>query len=76
MSELRELEARQRFGLWLEGHTGLHTPPEAAQFIDEVAVALRYFATGDLPLASMYRATQARCRNPKMKRLPTPVPSS
>jgi hypothetical protein len=56
--DIDDLVARQRFGLWLEGHAGLRTRRDAARFMDEVGLALRYNATSDLPLASMYRATQ------------------
>jgi hypothetical protein len=56
--DLVELAARQRLGLWLDGSPGLDSVPRALAFLEEVAVALRYGAASNLPLASMYRATQ------------------
>jgi hypothetical protein len=56
--DVAELTRRQQVGLWLDGHSGLDTAADALQFMGEVAVALRYGAATNLPLASMYRATQ------------------
>jgi hypothetical protein len=49
---------RQRHSLWLDGREGLQTAEDAQAFLSEVVLALRYNATSELPLASMYRATQ------------------
>jgi hypothetical protein len=49
---------QQRYGLWLDGREGLHTDADALTFMDEVGLALRYGAAKELPLASLYRATQ------------------
>jgi len=67
--DLDDLTARQRFSLWLDGHEGLHTPQDAALFMSEVALALRYNASVDLPLASMYRATQRQVPVPEEEKL-------
>src|SRR5205809_109238 len=56
--DLDELTARQRMSLWLEGREGLRTQKEAARFMAEVGIALRYGANPSLPVASMFRATQ------------------
>ncbi|MBV8087517.1 MAG: hypothetical protein JO247_22130 [Chloroflexi bacterium] len=61
-----ELLERQRYGLWLDGREGLETKEEAMAFMEEVGVALRYGAAKDLPLASLYRATQ--------RHIPVPEP--
>jgi len=58
--DLPELTRRQRVGLWLDGRSGLQTPADALSFMSEVGVALRYGAATNLPLASMYRATQCQ----------------
>jgi hypothetical protein len=67
--DLDDLAARQRFSLWLDGHPGLHTPQDAARFMSEVALALRYNASIDLPLASMYRATQRQVPGPEEEKV-------
>jgi hypothetical protein len=53
-----ELARRQRVSLWFDGHEGLYSVPDALGFVREVSLALRYGAASNLPLASMYRATQ------------------
>jgi hypothetical protein len=63
--DVAALTRRQQVGLWLDGHSGLHTPTDALRFMGEVAVALRYGATANLPLASMYRATQRQVPVPE-----------
>jgi hypothetical protein len=63
--DLVDLTRRQRLSLWLDGHVGLHTVADALAFVDEVAVALRYGASTNLPLASMYRATQRQVPVPE-----------
>jgi hypothetical protein len=56
--DVGELTRHQQVSLWLDGREGLHTPADALRFIDEVGIALRYGSASNLPLASMYRATQ------------------
>lgn len=51
-----ELFAAQRERLRLGEHEGLATQAQAARFLGEVAIALRYGASDALPLASMYQA--------------------
>ncbi len=60
-----DLVAAQRARLRLGEHAGLATVEEAAKFLAEVAIALRYDASDKLPLASMYRAV---CRAPEPER--------
>jgi hypothetical protein len=61
----RVLEQRQRIGLWLDGREGLQTAEDAQGFLAKVGLALRYNATRDLPLASLYRATQRQIPAPE-----------
>jgi hypothetical protein len=56
--DLDELAPRQRVSLWLDGHEGLYSVPDTLGFVREVSLALRDGAASDLPLASMYCATQ------------------
>jgi hypothetical protein len=67
--DVDNLAARQRFQLWLDGREGLHSDDDAAQFLNQVALALRYTASSDLPLASMYRATQRQVPLPEDEKL-------
>lgn len=60
-----ELADQQRKSLWLEGHAGLHSVADALLFMNEVGVALRYGAAANLPVASMYRATQRQVPVPE-----------
>jgi hypothetical protein len=60
-----ELTRRQRVSLWLEDREGLYSVPDALGFLSEVALALRYGAASNLPLASMYRATQRQIPVPE-----------
>ena len=72
-----ELTNQQRKALWLDGHSGLYTVANALSFMNEVGIALRYGAAANLPVASMYRATQCQVPLPEdEKRRPTRVPSS
>ena len=48
--------AEQRDRLRLGEHDGLATTAEAAKFLDDVGIALRYGPSKQLPLASMYQA--------------------
>ncbi|MBV9579303.1 MAG: hypothetical protein JO057_12010 [Chloroflexi bacterium] len=66
--DLAELTVRQRVSLWLDGGAGLDSVPDALTFVRDVAVALRYSAAADLPLASMYRATQQQVPVPEDER--------
>ena len=63
--DLAELQTRQRLALWLDGRTGLQSVGDAMQFIRDVAIALRYGAASNLPVASMYRATQRQVPSPE-----------
>jgi hypothetical protein len=55
-----DLVQQQRDSLWFDGHAGLYTVADALSFMREVGVALRYGAAANLPIASVYRATQRR----------------
>jgi len=50
-------ESEQRARLRLGEHDGLATVTEAAKFLADVGIALRYGPSDKLPLASMYQAT-------------------
>jgi Winged helix DNA-binding domain len=60
-----DLTRQQRESLWLDGHAGLYTVADALSFMNEVGVALRYGAAANLPIASMYRATQRQVPTPE-----------
>lgn len=60
-----DLAQQQRKSLWLDGHSGLYTVADALSFMNEVGVALRYGAATNLPIASMYRATQRQVPAPE-----------
>lgn len=60
-----KLVQQQRESLWLDGHRGLYTVADALSFMREVCLALRYRAASNLPIASMYRATQRQVPVPE-----------
>jgi hypothetical protein len=60
-----DLTQQQRESLWLEGHAGLYSVADALSFMNEVGVALRYGPAANLPIASMYRATQRQVPTPE-----------
>jgi hypothetical protein len=49
-------EGEQRARLRLDDHAGLATTAQAAKFLADVGIALRYGPSAKLPLASMYQA--------------------
>jgi hypothetical protein len=60
-----DLEQQQEASLWLEGHPGLYTIADALLFMKEVGVALRYGAAANVPIASVYCATQRQVPTPE-----------
>jgi hypothetical protein len=72
--DVAELTRRQRVSLWLDGHSGLHGVDDALGFMHHVAIALRYGAASNLPLASVYRATQRQVAVPEVDRGPSSGP--
>lgn len=63
--DLDDLTRQQRSSLWLDDRPGLHSLSEAMAFLRDVALALRYNPGRDVPLASMYRATQRQVPVPE-----------
>jgi hypothetical protein len=54
--DLVSLEAKQNKSLWLAGKPAINTIAQASRFLKSVGIALRYWATNGIPLASMYQA--------------------
>ena len=50
------LAAKQSKSLWLAGRPAISTLAQAARFLRSVGIALRYWSTKGIPLASMYQA--------------------
>src|SRR5262245_20547692 len=57
-----DFEATRRRRLRLGEHVGLSTKAQAAKFLAEVGICLRYQASDKLPLASMYQAARSERR--------------
>ena len=54
--DLGSLEVKQNKSLWLMGRPAISTMPQASRFLRSVGIALRYWSTKAIPLASMYQA--------------------
>lgn len=53
---IKELEGKREKSLWLTEHAGLKSLSQAKRFMESVGIALRYWDTLGLPLASLYKA--------------------
>ena len=53
---LRSLESKQNKSLWLTGRPAITTLARASSFLRSVGIALRYWPSKGIPLASMYQA--------------------
>lgn len=53
---LDSLEAKQNKSLWLSGRPALKSLVQASRFLESVGIALRYWSTKGIPIASMYQA--------------------
>ncbi|HTS44046.1 MAG TPA: hypothetical protein VMH01_06590 [Puia sp.] len=53
---LRSLETKQNKSLWLAGRPAINSQAQASRFLRSAGIALRYWPTKGIPLASMYQA--------------------
>jgi len=54
--DLGSFQVKQNKSLWLKGRPAITTMAQASRFLRSVSIALRYWSTKGIPLASMYQA--------------------